>query len=307
MKLFLAAATALSLSLATLHAIEITAHDATITVAAGKAEPPGHSIIISSPATFTIAPAPIQTVTDEALKLSTDKPAGFAKGTRLRGCNARDVNASGSFVRGSLEIHLSKGGDLLKEGGDYLLDPEWAHVGLGPHSRVTANDTVYASYRYSLRRMDTVQVAADGKVSLKNGQAHISAPVPPDADTGCTAIAHVFINYGATTITNEDIYPILESPAQAVKRGHLPHPRISCASSHRQHAGPHPQDTRQTQIRSACNHRLPGRFCHRRRQCLEAGVPLRRCLRRRIARAFSEGEDRRAKHQRRRLEQQAVA
>lgn len=215
MKLILATAAALSLSLATLHAVEITAQGASVTVASGKAEVLGHSVTISAPATFTIAPAPIQTVTDEALKLSTDKPAGFAKGTRLRGCNARDVNASGSFVRGSLEMHLTKGGDLLKEGEDYLLDPEWAHVGLGPHSRVTAADTVYASYRYSLRRMDTVQVAADGKASIKQGQVHISAPVPPDADAGCTAIAHVFVNYGATTITNEDIYPILESPAQA--------------------------------------------------------------------------------------------
>ena len=51
-----------------------------VVVAAGKAETPGHSVTIKAPATFTIAPAPIQTVSDEALKLSTDKPAGFAKG-----------------------------------------------------------------------------------------------------------------------------------------------------------------------------------------------------------------------------------
>ncbi|HSI13722.1 MAG TPA: GDSL-type esterase/lipase family protein [Chthoniobacter sp.] len=216
MKRLLTAAAALSLSIATLHAVDITAQGATITVPAGKAEVPGHSITIGAPATLTIAPAPIQTVTDEALKLSTDKPAGFAKGTRLRGCNAHDVNAAGSFIRGSLEIRATKGGDLLKEDEDYLLDPEWAHVGLGPKSRVTAADTVFASYRYSLRRMDTVQVSADGKVSLKQGVPHISAPVPPDADAGSTTIAHVFVNHGATAITNEDVYPILESSAQAV-------------------------------------------------------------------------------------------
>lgn len=216
MKLLIAAAAAFSLSIATLHAVEITAQGATITVPAGKADVLGRSITIGAPATLTIAPAPIQTVTAEALKLSTDKPAGYSKGTRLRGCNARDVNASGSFVKGSLEIHLTQGGELLKEGDDYLLDPEWAHVGLGPNSRVTANDTVYASYRYSLRRMDTLQVGRDGKVSLKQGTPHISAPVPPTADAGATAIAHVFVNHGATQFTNEDIYPILESPAQAV-------------------------------------------------------------------------------------------
>ena len=158
----------------------------------------------------------MQSVSDEPLKLSTDKPAGWAKGTRLHGCNARDVNASGSFVPGSLEIRMAKGGDLLKEGEDYLVDPEWGHVGLGPQSQVTTNDTVFASYRYSLRRMDTVQVSADGKATLKEGQPHISAPVPPDADPGCTAIAHIFVDHRATEIAPDAIYPIVESPAQAV-------------------------------------------------------------------------------------------
>ncbi|MEP6672430.1 MAG: GDSL-type esterase/lipase family protein [Chthoniobacter sp.] len=216
MKLLSLVAAALLLPFSTLRALDFTAQGATITVAAGKAEVAGHAVTVAAPVTLTIAPALVQAVSDEALKLSTDKPAGWAKGTRLRGCNARDVNASGSFIPGSLEIRVAKGGELLKEGEDYLVDPEWGHVGLGPKSKVTATDTVYASYRYSLRRMDTVQVAADGKVSLKQGQPHISAPVPPDADAGCVAIAHVFVDYGATEITPDNIYPITESPAQAV-------------------------------------------------------------------------------------------
>jgi len=214
---FLSLATALLLlPLPFVRALDFTAQGGTITVAAGRADIAGHSVTVAAPATLTVAPAPIQSVRDEALKLSTDQPAGWAKGTRLHGCNARDVNASGSFIPSSLEIRLAKDGELLKEGDDYLVDPEWGHVGLGPKSRVTAEDTVYSSYRYSLRRMDTVQVATDGKVSLKQGQPHISAPVPPDADAGCVAIAHVFIDHGATEITADAIYPITETPAQAV-------------------------------------------------------------------------------------------
>lgn len=216
MKPLLLAAAVLTLSFTPLRAVDFTAQGATLTVGAGKADVAGHTVAIKQPATLNITPAPIQSVTDEPLKLSTDKPAGWSKGTRLHACNARDVNASGSFVPGSLEIHITKGGDLLKEGDDYLVDSEWGHVGLGPKSRVTADDTVYASYRYSLRRMDTVQVSADGTVSLKQGQPHISAPVPPAADPGCTAIAHVFVDHGGKTITNDDIYPISESSAQAV-------------------------------------------------------------------------------------------
>ncbi len=159
------------------------------------------------------APAPILSVTNEPVNLSVDKPVGWAKGTRLRACNARDVNACGSFVPGSLEIRRTPGGELLKEGADYLVDAAWGHVGLGTQSCVTAQDTVYASYRYSLLRMDTIQVGADGKETLKPGVPHISAPVPPAPDAGCRAVAHVFVNNHA-----KETYPITETAAQAVTR-----------------------------------------------------------------------------------------
>jgi len=126
------------------------------------------------------------------------------------------VNAYGSFVAGSLEIRRSKDGELLKEGEDYLVDAEWGHVGLGPKSRVTDQDTVFASYRHSLLRMDTVQVSADGKASLKQGAPHISAPVPPEADPGSVAVAHVWVNYRDTEVKPDQIYPIAETAAQAV-------------------------------------------------------------------------------------------
>src|SRR5688572_15311235 len=194
-----------------LHGIEITAEGSAVVVAAGKAKIGGRSVTVSQRTTLSVAAAPIRIVSHEPVKLSMDKPVGWAKGTRLKACNARDVNAAGSFVRGSLEIRRSKDGELLKEGEDYLVDAEWGHVGLGPKSRVTAEDTVFASYRYSLLRMDTVQVAADGKVSLKEGEPHISTPIPPPADAGSVAMAHVFIGYGATEVTPDSIYPITET------------------------------------------------------------------------------------------------
>jgi lysophospholipase L1-like esterase len=205
-----------TLSASWLQAVEITAQGSTITVAPGPYEIGGKSGRVTEPTSLPIAAAPVLTVTAEALKLSVDKPAGWAKGTRLRACNARDVNASGSFIPGSLEIRPSKDGELLTEGEDYLVDAVWGHVGLGPKSRVTDKDTVFANYRYSLLRMDTVQVSADGKASLKPGEPHISAPVPPDADPGCTAIAHIFVGYRATEVTQDAIYPITETAAQAI-------------------------------------------------------------------------------------------
>jgi lysophospholipase L1-like esterase len=199
---------------------------AVASLSAVEIKPDGAGVIADG-TKLAVAPAPIREVKDEPLRLSTDKPMGWSKGTRLRGCNARDVNASGSFVPGSLTLRTAKAGKgtLLKEGADYLLDSEWGHLGISPKSQVTPQDAVYASYQVSLRRTDTVQVDGAGKASLKQGTPHISAPVPPEADAGCKAVAHIFVDHRATAVTPEAIYPILETPAQAVTattKGRIP-------------------------------------------------------------------------------------
>jgi lysophospholipase L1-like esterase len=208
--------TAILAPAALLRGAEITAQGGAVLVPPGDYRVGPRTVKVAQAATLAIAPAPVLTAADEPVKLSADKPAGWAKGTRLRACNARDVNACGSLVPGSLQLRRAKGGAPLKEGDDYLTDTAWAHVGIGTNSCVTVKDTVFASYRYSLLRMDTVQVSADGKASLKAGEPHISAPVPPAADAGSAAIAHVFVNYGDTGVKADQIYLITETAAQAV-------------------------------------------------------------------------------------------
>ena len=197
--------------------LEITAHGNAVVVAPGACEVNGQDVRVTTAVTLPVAASPVINVTNEApYRLSADKPAGFAKGTRLRGLSARDVNACGSLVPDSLELRRSGDAKLLALGSDYLLDVAWGHIGIGPQSCVTTNDSVSASYRYSLLRMDTIQVGVDGKVSLRQGVPHISAPVPPDADTGCLALAHVFVNYRDTAVHQDQIYPIVETPKQAL-------------------------------------------------------------------------------------------
>jgi lysophospholipase L1-like esterase len=206
-------------------ALDITASGGSITVSSGKADVGGKSVTVTQAVTLLIAAAPVLKAENEALFLSVDKPVGYAKGTKLRACNARDVNAAGSFVPGSLVIKRTQNDEPLKLGEDYLVDEVWGLVGLGPKSQVTAKDTVLASYQYSMLRMDTVQVSAEGKASVKQGDPHISAPVPPDADAGQVAIAHVFVNYRDIEVKADQIYLITESAAQAItasKSGRLP-------------------------------------------------------------------------------------
>ena len=107
---------------------------------------------------------------------------------------------------GSLQIRREKGG-TLQEGEDYAPhDQGGAHVGLGPKSRVTADDTVYADYRYSLLRMDTIQVSPKGRVSLKQGGRTSACRCP----AGRSA-APRWPRYHAARVAPEDIYPILET------------------------------------------------------------------------------------------------
>ncbi len=196
--------------------LELSAQGAAVVVAPGACEINGQVVRVAVAIALPVAPGPVVSVTnDPPYRLSADKPQGFAKGTRLRGPNARDVNACGSLVSASLEVR-AKDGALLKLGEDYLLDAAWGHLGIGPHSSVTTNDPVTATYRYALLRMDTIQVSADGKVSLKPGVARVSAPVPPAADAGCLALAHVFVNYGDTTVHQDQLFTIAETPEQAI-------------------------------------------------------------------------------------------
>ena len=197
--------------------LELAAQGNTVVVAPGECEVAGHVVLVTTAVTLPVAASPIMNVTDDPpYRLSADKPASFAKGTRLRGLNARDVNACGSLVPGSLELRRGKDGKLLQVGTDYLLDAAWGHIGIGPQSCVTTNDPVNATYRISLLRLDTIQISADGKLSLKAGAAHISAPVPPAADAGCLALAHVFVNYRDKVVHQDQIYALAETPEQAV-------------------------------------------------------------------------------------------
>ncbi len=196
--------------------IRITAQGNCVIVAPGNCNISGKSVRVIQPVKLIVEPSPVITVTDELLNLSVDKPAGWAKGTRLKGCSARDINAYRSFVPGSLKLRKTKGGQLLKEGRDYLVDESWGHAGIGPKSRITVKDAVYASYRYSLLRLDTIQVSAEGRAFLKNGIPHISTPIPPVADAGFIAIAHIFVNYSDTEVKTDQIYQIQATAAQAV-------------------------------------------------------------------------------------------
>jgi lysophospholipase L1-like esterase len=149
-------------------------------------------------------------------------PKGAKDGTQLDGpklifapMKHRQCNAFNSLDPASLVIAAEKGGKPLVSGKDYVLNPPWAALGIGPKSAVSPTSTVYASYRYGLLRLDAVDIGADGKVVLRRGEPDLSIPKPPEPAPDSLRLAHVFRPYRATNVEPAQIYPVRESAAQA--------------------------------------------------------------------------------------------
>ncbi len=171
---------------------------------------------VREPASFQIRGAEIVAVKDEPLRLSHRKPAGFFVGTKLAGPRAGRINALGSFIESSLVVARMPGGSPLVKGRDYLVSAPHALLGIGPQTEFTPNDTVYASYRYRLQRIDSIGVDAPGTAHLYEGTPTVSAPLPPDLPADCVPVLNVYRPFGATRVLPEHLFPLRDKPEQAV-------------------------------------------------------------------------------------------
>ncbi|MBN1490327.1 MAG: hypothetical protein JXA69_10445 [Phycisphaerae bacterium] len=205
---------------------KVTVHKSTLTIPAGSYTVAGRAVEVRQSASFGIASAEIVSVENEALKLSKDKPGGWAQGTRLRSvAGGGGLNAYRAFVAGSLVIRRTPDGEPLAEGKDYLVSPEFGMVGIGPDACVTPEDTVYASYRYGLLRIDSVFVDRLGRPILVKGTPDIVVPRPPEITWDGVRLCNIFRPYGARELTTEHLFPILETATMAptrTTRGRLP-------------------------------------------------------------------------------------
>jgi lysophospholipase L1-like esterase len=168
-----------------------------------------------------VDPAEIVTIAREDLKLSASKPDGWKSGTPLPGVltgnpgsELKQITEEGAFDPKSLV--LRRGDRVLAEGTDYLLDPQWAVLGIGPQSSITTADTVTASYRFSLLRLDSMVRGMDGKEYVKRGKSSITTPHPPDLVAGETRIANIYVPYYSDgKAANTLLFPVLETSASA--------------------------------------------------------------------------------------------
>jgi len=152
-------------------------------------------------------PPPRVMITDETYVLKTEKPDRWIGGTHLRGVIAGGAPLPGCLEPGSVVVKLPDGA-VAEKGKDFLLDEHWAGLGRIEGGRIGAKDEVKISYRARQMRLDTIEVGAGGKVSVRQGQPAITCPHPPSLPSGSTARANVFMPYGSTVVEPWQVFEI---------------------------------------------------------------------------------------------------
>jgi hypothetical protein len=137
-------------------------------------------------------------VRGERAVLSPDAPDRWVSGTQLQGLLTSPVPGTGLPAHHAVDpesVVVRHQGRVLERGVDYVLDPVWGSLGLGPSPTFPPGDEVKVYYRYSLIRIDTLVRTADGSVRRVEGESRLTAPEPPPLAPGESRVANYFVDY----------------------------------------------------------------------------------------------------------------
>ena len=99
---------------------------------------------------------------------------------------------------------------------DYHLDEYWGALCRLPKGRIKPKQQVSISYVYGLRRVDRVEVSADGKVTLRRGQPKVDCPAMPPKTRGTTTLATIYRPYHARFVRAADVFVVDEAKAAEI-------------------------------------------------------------------------------------------
>jgi len=167
-------------------------------------------------AALDVPPADTVTVVDERhAPLVEFNPNGppWRKGQPLAGVRAEECSVKGAVDPESVVVRdaAGDGGRVLVRGRDYEADLDWGSFGRLPDGGIAAAGPVFVSYRYSPRRLDSIVLGVDGKISLRPGRPHVVTCEPPPLADGETRLANVFIPGRIAALEPDCLYPILET------------------------------------------------------------------------------------------------
>lgn len=162
---------------------------------------------------FQVAPAQYREVAGEAVVLKSREAAGFWMGDRLTGPDVNGfLNTAGSLMENTLVLRDSLGRILVRD-EDYVLVAQFGMLGLGDKSTLKPGSTVTADYRYSLQRVDALVKDKKGKVALVEGEPALLSPKHPVLEQGQTLLCNVYVSFGCVSLSDENIFPVLEAPS----------------------------------------------------------------------------------------------
>ncbi len=167
-------------------------------------------------ATLDIPPAPLVTVNAErfgTLPVFNPKAGGWAKGAALAGVRAQECTTLHLLEPQSLELRTGPALDATRliRGTDYEADLSWGTFGRTTNGTLQEGQTVFATYRHGLLRLDTIVLTENGRILLRAGEARSAAPVPPALAKGERRLANIFLPGRISKLEPEHLFPILES------------------------------------------------------------------------------------------------
>lgn len=167
---------------------------------------------------FELCPASAATVAVEdepcgPLPAFNPKVGGWARGYRLRGLRTQETTAGGLLEPGSLVLRTGPGSSsrVLQPAVDYEADLEWGTIGRSASSTLAVVQPVFASYRHGSTRLDSIMLTAEGRVVLRQGEAHPAAPAPPVPAPGEIRLANLYIAGRVDRLALDHLFPVLES------------------------------------------------------------------------------------------------
>jgi len=139
--------------------------------------------------------------------------AGWRRGVRLKGVIAAECTVEGLLAPQSLVVRAGPepGAATFKKGVDYEADLVSGSMGRLPQGAIAPNQPVYVDYRYAKMRIDSAVLSTAGQIVLKTGTAHAAMPEPPALAPGETRLANVFISGRLDALSEDNLFPILET------------------------------------------------------------------------------------------------
>jgi len=168
-----------------------------------------------APTKLRIAPPEALAVTaerHESVPLFNPDAPGWAKGVRLIDLIATETTTP--YLLDTNSLMLRAGADpaseTFRQGEDFDADLAWGTVGRLPMGRITENQAVFISYRYTPLRIDSLVLTTGGIVELRKGEAKAVVPKAPALRTRERLLANIWLPGPLERLSEENLFPVLE-------------------------------------------------------------------------------------------------